>query len=149
MTGVMIDTVCQSSIDDFSIFGADGKTQKISDGKNNGIVPNRKKREMGKTTVSSKKLKMGDGKNDGKRKKPENCRWEKRRKMNKNQKTADGTFDGKQKKKEKTKTKKRLPFQLGFCWKQKKKATTSLPANVCSFLVLTKMKKQKIFAFAC
>ena len=106
---------------------------------------------------------MGDGKNDGKRKKPENCRWENRRKNEKtrklsmgkttenekNQKTADGTFDGKQKKKEETKTKKRLPFQLGFCWKQKKKATTSLPANVCSFLVLTKMKKQKIFAFAC
>ena len=67
----------------------------------------------------------------------------------KNQRTADGTFDGKQKKKEETKTKKRLPFQLGFCWKQKKKATTSLPANVCSFLVLTKMKKQKTFAFVC
>ena len=71
------DTVCQSSIDDFSIFGADGKTQKISDGTNDGIVTNRKKREMGKTTVSSKKLKMGDGKNDGKRKKQENWRWEK------------------------------------------------------------------------
>jgi hypothetical protein len=102
-------TVCQSSIDDFSIFGADGKTQKISDGKNNGIVPNRKKREMGKTTVSSKKLKMGDGKNDGKRKKPENCRWENRRKNEKtrklsmgkttenekNQKIVDGKNDGK------------------------------------------------------
>ena len=47
-----------------------------------------------------------------------------------------------QKKKEETKTKKRLPFQLAFCWKQKKKATTSLTANVCSFLVLTKIKKR-------
>jgi len=36
-----------------------------------------------------------------------------------------------------------LPFQLAFCWKQKKKATTSLTANVCSFLVVTKIKKQK------
>ena len=32
------------------------------------------------------------------------------------------------------KNKKRLPFQLAFCWKQKKKkATTSRPANICFF----------------
>ena len=51
--------------------------------------------------------------------------------------------------KKKEEKKKRLSFQLAFCWKQKKKKTTSLPANVCSFLVLTKMKKRKTFAFAC
>ena len=108
---------------------------------------------------------MGDGKNDGKRKKPENCRWENRRKNEKtrklsmgkttenekNQKTADGTFDGKQKKKEETKTKNVYLFNWPFAGnrKKQKKATTSLPANVCSFLVLTKMKKRKTFAFAC
>ena len=112
-------TVCQSSIDDFSIFGADGKTQKISDGKNNGIVPNRKKREMGKTTVSSKKLKMGDGKNDGKRKKPENCRWEKRRKMKKTRKQQMELSMGNKRKKRKQKNV--CLFNWAFAGNRKKK----------------------------
>jgi hypothetical protein len=148
-------TVCQSSIDDFSIFGADGKTQKISDGKNNGIVPNRKKREMGKTTVSSKKLKMGDGKNDGKRKKPENCRWENRRKNEKtrklsmgkttenekNQKIVDGKNDGKWKKPENSrwnfrwetkekrgnKNKKTFAFSIGLLLETEKKSNNFSP----------------------
>ena len=43
------------------------------------------------------------------------------------------------------KNKKTLPF----AGNRKKKAATSFPANVCSFLVLTKMTKQKTFAFGC
>ena len=52
-----------------------------------------------------------------------------------------------QKKKEETKNV--CLFNWPFAGNRKKKATTSLQAHVCSFLVLTKMKKQKTFAFAC
>jgi hypothetical protein len=57
-----------------------------------------------------------------------------------------GAKEKKRKHKQKT-----FAFSIGLLLEtgKKKKATTSLPANVCSFLVFTKMKKQKTFAFAC
>ena len=44
------------------------------------------------------------------------------------------------KRKQKQKT---FAFSIGLLLETEKKATTSLTANVCSFLVLTKIKKQK------